>query len=40
MESYLIEQFMNQSAVEPNLIIRNMMKRFGRNKLFVERVIV
>lgn len=36
MESELIDQFMNTSAVSPNIIIRNLMKKFGRNKLFVE----
>ena len=27
---------MNTSAPSPNIIIRNLMKKFGRNKLFVE----
>jgi hypothetical protein len=36
MEAELIDQFMNTSAISPNIIIRNLMKKFGRNKLFVE----
>jgi hypothetical protein len=36
MEAELIDQFMNISATSPNIIIRNLMKKFGRNKLFVE----
>lgn len=36
MEAELIDQFMNTSASSPNIIIRNLMKKFGRNKLFVE----
>ena len=36
MEAELIDQFMNTSAVSPNIIIRNLMKKFGRNKLFVD----
>lgn len=36
MEAELIDQFMNTSAASPNIIIRNLMKKFGRNKLFVE----
>jgi hypothetical protein len=36
MEAELIDQFMNTSAVSPNIVIRNLMKKFGRNKLFVE----
>lgn len=39
MESELIDQFMNTSATSPNIIIRNLMKKFGRNKLFVENEI-
>lgn len=36
MESELTDQFMNSNAHSPNIIIRNMMKKFGRNRLFVE----
>jgi len=36
MELELIDQFMNKTSEWPNIIIRNMMKKFGRNKLFVE----
>jgi hypothetical protein len=27
---------MSVNAASPNIIIRNLMKKFGRNKLFVE----
>lgn len=36
MQAELIDQFMNTSATSPNMIIRNLMKKFGRNKLFVQ----
>lgn len=40
MEAELIDQFMNTSASATNIVIRNLMKKFGRNKLFVESEIL
>jgi hypothetical protein len=40
MEDELTDQFMNTNASATNIIIRNLMKKFGRNKLFVESEIL
>jgi hypothetical protein len=36
MEAELIDQFMSINADSSNIVIKNLMKKFGRNKLFAE----